>query len=87
MDVAWMMDVVEGIEIDLATGKLVAKEEKEMEKQREIETVVIVRETCEQCEGTGLLHMNEHTFDCDKCNGRGMMQVSKKKFIEREDVK
>lgn len=51
--------------------------------ERETETIVIVRETCEQCEGMGLLHMEGHTFDCDKCMGRGMVQVSKKKHIER----
>ena len=71
---------------DLKLRRLVAKEEKEIMIEREIETVVIVRETCEQCEGTGLLHMEEHTFDCDKCNGHGMVQVSRKKTIEREDL-
>ena len=72
---------------DLKLRRLVAKEEKEIMIEREIETVVIVRETCEQCEGTGLLHKEGYTFDCDRCNSRGMIQVSQKKTIEREEIK
>lgn len=60
------------------TGKLEPKE-----RRREIETVVIVREECEVCDGTGLIH-DEHTYDCYKCQGRGMVQVSKTKEIAYE---
>lgn len=64
--------------INTETGQLEAKE-----RMREIETVVIVREECEVCDGTGLIH-DEQTYDCYKCQGRGMVQVSKTKEIAYE---
>lgn len=64
--------------INTETGQLEVKE-----RVREIETVVIVREECEVCDGTGLIH-DEHTYDCYECQGRGMVQVSKTKEIAYE---
>lgn len=53
-------------------------------RMREVETVVIVREECELCNGTGLLTEKEHTYDCGICQGHGMNQVSRKAVIDRE---
>lgn len=64
--------------INRKTGKLEAKP-----RRREIETVVIIREECEVCDGTGLIH-DEQTYDCYKCQGRGMVQVSERKSISHE---
>lgn len=66
------------MKIDLQTGKLISKP-----RRREIETVVIVREECEMCEGTGLIH-DQHTYDCYECQGQGMVQVSKTKEVTHE---
>ena len=65
---------------DLENKELVAKDRKQ-----EIETVVIIREECEVCNGTGLNQMEGRTIDCYECQGYGMIQVSKKKTIERID--
>lgn len=64
--------------VDLKKKKLVAKP-----RRREIETVVIVREECEMCEGTGLIH-DQYTYDCYECQARGMVQVSKTKEVTHE---
>lgn len=45
-----------------------------------VERIVIIRETCERCEGTGLIHEG-YTYDCPVCQGRGMVQVSKTKEV------
>ena len=66
------------MQFDLKKKKLVAKP-----RRREIETVVIVREECEMCEGTGLIH-DQYTYDCYECHGRGMVQVSKTKEVTHE---
>ena len=58
--------------------KLVAKP-----RRREIETVVIVREECEICDGTGLIR-DQYTDDCYECQGHGMVQVSKTKEVTHE---
>lgn len=50
---------------------------------KEIEITTIVREKCEKCGGTGLVHKPK-TYECDVCKGRGMVKVSETKVTKNE---
>lgn len=55
-----------------------------MEAKKEIVTIVIIREECEVCEGTGLLKVKGRTIECHKCKGYGTNEVSKTKETRYE---